>query len=261
MKGSSQNRNYYDEYLEVCYSISPKRLSLDLHKLVKQDLLQGYFISPFGTCLIDYSSGKYTYLSEQIQDILGYSKEEYLQGGLRYHARNFNPEDRSLYTDVVFKDIREFWKKIPLHELFRYRFSFNHRYKRKDGTFSQLLQQGFYLEPQPEGVPVLNLLTFNDIGDYKTDTNLVLTISRYSNSSGFEKVFTKTYCHAKKSMISAREAEILRLSLDGLSSKMIADKLFISIQTVKNHKKNMMDKTSAKNIAELISISLKNKWI
>lgn len=258
---ASQNRNYYDEYLEVCYSISPKRLTLDLHKLVRQDLLQGYFTAPFGTCLIDYSSGKYTYLSEQIQDILGYSKEEYLYGGLTYHAGNFNSEDRNLYTEVVFKDIREFWKKIPPQELSRYRFSFNHRYRRKDGTISQLLQQGFYLEPQAQGVPVLNLLTFNDIGDFKTDTNLVLTISRYSKDSGFEKVFIKSYGHVKKSMISARESEILRLSLDGLSSKMIADKLFISIQTVKNHKKNMMEKTSARNIAELISISLKNEWI
>jgi DNA-binding NarL/FixJ family response regulator len=46
-----------------------------------------------------------------------------------------------------------------------------------------------------------------------------------------------------------------------MSSKMIADRLCISEQTVKNHKRNMMEKTSAKNIVELINFSLKNNWL
>ena len=117
------------------------------------------------------------------------------------------------------------------------------------------------MEPDPGGIPVLNLLTFTDIGDFKTDTSLVLTVSRLIDGQGYVKVFSKSYPQSVNTTLSKRELEILRLCIDGLTSKMIADKLFLSEQTVKNHKRNMMAKTSASNIAALISLSLMNNWI
>ncbi len=46
---------------------------------------------------------------------------------------------------------------------------------------------------------------------------------------------------------------IIRNLLDHMSSnKMIADKLFVSLYTVKNHKRNMMEKTGTRNFARLI---------
>jgi DNA-binding NarL/FixJ family response regulator len=117
------------------------------------------------------------------------------------------------------------------------------------------------MEPNCSGTPVLNLLTFTDIGDFKTDTSMVLAISRLIEGLGYVKVFSKTYLPAKKTPLSTRESEVLKLSLNGFSSKMVAEKLYISIQTVKNHKRNMMAKTCASNIAELITLCLLNSWI
>lgn len=261
MKNARIIRNYYDEYLNVCRSVSPGREFYDLHKLVHSNLMENNCGIPFGTCLIDYSARRYAYLSDHCNEIISYSKDEYMTGGLDYHARIFHPEDRVVFNELVFKDILEYWKTIPSKEISRYRFSFTHRYFRRDGSISQLLQQGTYLEPQSGGVPVLNMLIFSDIGDFKSDQNLVLTISFLVEGAGYVKIFSKSYTNNRNSILSSREAEVLRLSLKGLSSKMIADKLFISIQTVKNHKRNMMEKTSAKNIAELISLSLKNNWL
>jgi DNA-binding CsgD family transcriptional regulator len=42
---------------------------------------------------------------------------------------------------------------------------------------------------------------------------------------------------------------------------MIADKLNLSIHTVKNHKRNSMDKTMTHNIAELIHLCILNHWV
>lgn len=61
--------------------------------------------------------------------------------------------------------------------------------------------------------------------------------------------------------LSKRELEILQLIYDGLSNQEIADKLFISIRTVTNHRYNLKAKASVKNTAGLISFGLKNKLI
>ena len=56
--------------------------------------------------------------------------------------------------------------------------------------------------------------------------------------------------------LTAREKEILAFIASGLSSKQIAGKLFISINTVANHRKNMLAKMGARNSAELVRINM-----
>jgi DNA-binding CsgD family transcriptional regulator len=255
-------RNYYEEYLDVCSSITSASVLIDIRKLVKKELPGSTINLPFGTCLIDYSTSEYKYLSDNCLDILSYTNTEYKKGGLDFNTLIFHPEDRIIFNEQVFGDIREYWNHIAPEEISEYRFSFNHRYFRKDGTVSQILQHSTYLEPQSPGLPVLNLLTFTDLGDFKMDTNIVLTISRLVKDQGYVKVFSKTYQQAVgESVLTKRELEILKLCHNGLSCKKIADKLFLSMQTVKNHKRNMMDKTSVRNITGLISLSIMNNWL
>jgi DNA-binding CsgD family transcriptional regulator len=46
--------------------------------------------------------------------------------------------------------------------------------------------------------------------------------------------------------------------LDGYSSKQIADKLHISINTVHNHRQNILKKASCSNVAQLMAFVLKD---
>ncbi len=55
--------------------------------------------------------------------------------------------------------------------------------------------------------------------------------------------------------LTRREKEILCCIAEGLSSKQIASKLFISENTVANHRKNMLRKKGAKSSAQLIQLS------
>lgn len=52
--------------------------------------------------------------------------------------------------------------------------------------------------------------------------------------------------------LSSREIEVLELIMLGLTNNEIAERLFISYETVKSHRKNIMMKTGAKNTASLI---------
>ena len=60
--------------------------------------------------------------------------------------------------------------------------------------------------------------------------------------------------------LTEREIEILTLITEGLSSKQIGEKLFISPRTVDTHRTNLMNKLDIHNIAGLIRFALKNGY-
>lgn len=54
--------------------------------------------------------------------------------------------------------------------------------------------------------------------------------------------------------LTKREKEILKMITEGKTSLMIADELSLSVLTVDTHRKNIMNKFKAKNVAELTKI-------
>ena len=58
--------------------------------------------------------------------------------------------------------------------------------------------------------------------------------------------------------LSDREKEVLKLIVEEMSNQEIADKLFISVRTVDAHKRNMLEKTGAKNIAGLVMYAVEH---
>jgi len=61
--------------------------------------------------------------------------------------------------------------------------------------------------------------------------------------------------------ITEREQEILQLIVKGLTSKEIAQKLFISPRTVDTHRANLMQKLELNNIAELVRYAIKHDLV
>lgn len=63
-------------------------------------------------------------------------------------------------------------------------------------------------------------------------------------------------------VLSKREKEVLSLIVEGLNSKQIAERLFLSERTVSNHRANMLQKCSVNNTVELVKLYLDNanKW-
>jgi DNA-binding NarL/FixJ family response regulator len=61
--------------------------------------------------------------------------------------------------------------------------------------------------------------------------------------------------------LTAREREIIKLICMQLSTKEIADKLFINHRTVEGHRNNLLLKTQSKNMAGLVVFALQNDII
>jgi FixJ family two-component response regulator len=61
---------------------------------------------------------------------------------------------------------------------------------------------------------------------------------------------------ARIEQLTAREREVLQGLLAGLSNKLIADRLGISLRTVEMHRGNMMDRLGVDNLAEALTLAM-----
>ena len=66
---------------------------------------------------------------------------------------------------------------------------------------------------------------------------------------------------AENSRLTVREMEVLQHICQGLNNEEMAQKLFISVKTVKSHRSNLLEKTNCKNTPALILFAVKNKLI
>jgi DNA-binding NarL/FixJ family response regulator len=62
-------------------------------------------------------------------------------------------------------------------------------------------------------------------------------------------------------VLTRREKEVLELIADGMTNNEIATKLFISVTTVDTHRKNLLAKFDARNIASLIKSAMQMQLI
>lgn len=61
--------------------------------------------------------------------------------------------------------------------------------------------------------------------------------------------------------ITDRELDVIRLISEGLSNKLIADRLELSTHTINTHRKNIMTKLSIPNTAGIVMFAVKNKLL
>lgn len=61
--------------------------------------------------------------------------------------------------------------------------------------------------------------------------------------------------------ISGREMEIVQWLCNGLTTKEIGEKLFISSRTVESHKNNILQKLGLQNTIELVKYAIREHWI
>ena len=61
--------------------------------------------------------------------------------------------------------------------------------------------------------------------------------------------------------LSPREVEIVRLIVEGMNNKEIAERLFLSVHTVTTHRKNIMSKLGVNNTAGLVMFAVRQNLV
>jgi len=210
----------------------------------------------------DYSQGKYLYIDPSCKAVLGYELEYLAKQGPVYFASLWHPADFKIYNEKTFPETIKFLKNQHPGDRLKFSSSLNYRIKARNGRWLTVLQRSTYFLHPDTGQPLAVVGFIIDITHYKEDTRIIHTIEKIDRNFSVlskDSVYKAIYYPEKENgILSKRETEILQLICQGLSSKEIAKKLFISLNTINNHRKNILQKLHCKNPSELISYAIKN---
>lgn len=191
------------------------------------------------------------YVSSNCEDIIGYDNR-YFQSLTLDETANLLHED-----DVEgFKNCVEKMEELASLRYDAYKFFFFYRIKNPAGGYSYLQDEKIAIETRPGKFAFITLLK-NITTEFhhhrvklviqKKIRNKYVTIHEFVPQSGTQKHF------------STRQMEIVDLIARGFSNKSIADKLHLSISTVKNHKQLLFRKMKVKNSIEMLN-SIPGTW-
>jgi DNA-binding CsgD family transcriptional regulator len=215
-------------------------------------------VLPQAFYIIDYAERKYSYLSNGMRAMTDYDNQYLKDGGLQFALSLWHPEDLRVYSEKVFPENLHFLKSNPGEVRADHTFSCNYRVRDRKGNYKTVLQQSTFLYTKA-GVPLINLGFLSDISDYVSDNRIVHSIRKMQQDDPLiRNIF---YADEANSLLTKREIEILKYVCNGCSSEEISRRINRSINTVSNHRRNILRKTNCINTAGLIQYALKNQLL
>lgn len=166
--------------------------------------------------------------------------------------------------EAVIKDF--FCRFLTPEELPFYKLVYTYRIKTKNGSYQQMLHQASVLSVSEKGKVQHVLSVHSDITHLKVPQNPNVSFislngkESYLNMNVELELFDPKLADSSAPrlcrILTCRELEILKLLANGYNAKKIAIMLNLSFNTIRTHRKNMLEKTDCANTTELVAKSL-----
>lgn len=204
--------------------------------------------------ILNHSNFEFLYISENLINLIGTSVQDYKAAGFEESLKRCHPEDTKSLITTVYPELYRCFDSLSSEQKFKIKSSYTMRFKSSNGVYKQILQQNIPLTIE-NGKVILGLIVWMDISAYKKD-DLVTYKTVLVNGNDSVTILSQGIC--ENNILTDREIRVLQLTANGLSEKEIADRLSISLHTIKSHRKNMIRKTGVKNAAELVRFGVAN---
>lgn len=213
---------------------------------------------------MDYRTGQIETMSDAAKIVLGINPQDWNREGINIIIDLYHKNDLKVFNEKIFLDRINFLRTIPPTEQKNYIFTYNLWLKNAKQEYVNLRQRCCYIKSDEKGNPLITMGMIFSFENYVHKENPTIQVIEKidSKENTCSAVLKKIYSPLNvETHISAREREVLLLLAEGLTSKEIAEKMFISESTVINHRKNMIWKSGVKNVAELLTYAIKNQII
>ncbi|MTI19985.1 hypothetical protein E1176_03025, partial [Fulvivirga sp. RKSG066] len=191
--------------------------------------------------------------------IIGYTHEYLIKRGVEFLHDFIHKDD----VKFVYQCLRKSWEFISTRATSSkkaYSSSFDCRIKTLTGDYLRILHQNKILNLDRRGNVLYVLGICTDISHWHKDEHASFTILGPEEAQNF-------YCACQEvsldnsEKLSKRQRQVLQLLAEGHSSREISKKLNISENTVKVHRRNMLDKLNMHNTNHMIKFAVSHGLI
>jgi len=196
----------------------------------------------------DYSNSTYFFVNDYFTELMGRTREEILKLGIHVLQERVLSDDFLKCLSITQKVLIEF-SKIKPSERENFHFKLFFRIRKNDGRIVWVMQSNRYMI-WDESLPPLDVGYLIEL----LDNNHPFKVVGY-----FETPKKRIELHSDEQKgpldaLSKREVEVLQLLAQGLISDQIAEKLCITILTLKAHRRNIIKKLNVKTILQAVSV-------
>lgn len=218
------------------------------------------------------------FMEDSFELLTGYPIKSITKAGMDFWFPLIHPEDLPIVMEKIIQSHEivlkpGFDKKQLVPLILEYRF------KNADGEWHKIRDTKYLLMADDEFIIDKILCRFDLLDSTKDVTNVEDLVKQNKSCTKMlefallhknaqrkqllpeQNDIIKTIVTSPKPQLTKREKEILLLIGEGLSTKMIADKCKISINTVETHRRHLLEKLQAKNSMELIKEASKIFWL
>jgi DNA-binding CsgD family transcriptional regulator len=208
--------------------------------------------------VIDYEKMAFEYVSENPLFLCGYSAEEVLQAGYGFYFENVPEKDLEL-LHLINNAGFDFFEKLPADEKKQYTITYDFHLVNKAGEhilINHRLTPLFLTSEKKlwKAMCIVSLSHHQHAGNiciYKQGSDELWELN--TETSAWRK--------SEKPRLTKREEDVLRLHAQGLTINQIAERLFVSPDTVKYYRRRIFERLNVRNMVEALSYAVGNKII
>jgi DNA-binding CsgD family transcriptional regulator len=236
----------YQEYTEILdlqkfdpADLDPAILEYHIRFVRQLDVIDSSCISIF-----DLYKRDHVFYSDKFSTVFGWNLDDAHREGADYATRRIHPDDLPLTVSSGNYFLR-MSLEMSGEEKKDYKLIQEYRIERHRGEFVQVVEQHQVLELDRRGNVWLSI-GLMDLSPDQTDPGFRCRLMNFKTGELY------SFPPPDTDPLTRREKEILNLIANGLMSKEIADRLFISVNTVNTHRQRILEKLGAESSIEAI---------
>lgn len=207
---------------------------------------------PFYFYIIDFYDMSISHISPSIYDIHNFEVGNVVFDDI---LKTLHPDDIDFISKTEASIAKFFYENIGEEKILSYKMNYCFRAKMKNGEYTMMNHQALLLTLDKSGGYGKSLNIHTQIDHLTKFNTFKFSLIGLNGEPSYMNLNNETE-FVKEDAFSKREIEILKLISDGNSNIEIAESLFISQFTVKEHRKNILKKANCKNTNQLIKNSV-----
>lgn len=208
--------------------------------------------------VIDYEKKGFEYVSENPLFLNGHTPEEVIKMGYDFYFKYVPQKDLDLLLKINTIGF-DFYETIPVKTRKNHSISYDFHLNTSNGKTILIHQKLTPIFLDGKG-KIWKAICVVSLSSKQKSGNIIIHNSEFNESFQYD-LNANCWITLEKISLSDREKDIVHYSLRGYSINEISEKLFISPDTIKFHRKKLFEKLEVNNISEAISVASSKRLI